>query len=180
MSQELYITLHVADFSTVIIMTCETISNAFGKLTLIPRFNVNTVMSSEQRSMHHDMGLESMQVYTISFVKEEYHMEDVIDKSLDLFETLIKHFENKKVEAAVAAQVNYAYLNNSQETIQNKDHYFRSPSLEVVKNVQDFYRNAMRIIQSFMTAFQLSDCRVEKNYIKHIHIVLWIWEDSAS
>ena len=179
----MYITLQVGDFSTVIIMSCvmrEAISNAFGQLTLIPEFNVNTILSSERRSMLHVVGLESIQVYAMSFVKEEYHMEDVIDKSLDLFVTLFKHFENKNVEASVIAQVNYAYLNNSQETIENKDHYFKSHSLEVVKNVQDFYRNGMRIIQSFMNAFQLSDCHVEKNYIKHIHIVLWIWQDSAS
>ena len=163
-------------------MSCvahETISNAFGQLILIPQFNVNSILSSKRRGMLNVLGLESIQVYAMCFVKEEYHMEDVIDKSLDLFMTLFKRFENKNVEAAVIAQVNYAYLNNSQEAIENKDHYFNSDSLELVENVQDFYRNSMRVIQSLMNTFQLSDCHVEKNYIKHIHILLWISRDDA-
>ena len=79
-------------------MSCvvrETISNPFGQLTLIPEFNENSILTSKRRSMDYFVGLDSIQVYAISFVKEEYNMVNVTDKSLDLFVTLFKHFENK-------------------------------------------------------------------------------------
>ena len=141
---------------------------------MIP-FTMDPVTNSFGKLCFHRQSLRgAVQDYIISFEEEECDMQSMVHKTYDLFETLIRHFNDKVIKARLIAQVNYLRLNDAHEVIGNEDYHFASYSLEEVDDPKDFYERHMCKIMSRMDSFHQNGSRLMINIIKHIHIALAI------
>ena len=131
----------------------DTIANSYGNLCF-----------------HRQSTRGTVQDYIISFDEEECDIESMVSKTYDLFEALMKHFEDVHVKARLVAQVNYERMNDMHEVTGNEDYHFASYSLEDVYDTKDFYGRHMCKIASRMDSFHQNGSRLMIHHIKHIHI----------
>ena len=113
-----------------------------------------------------------VQDYVISFNQEIDDIQMVVEKTFDLFQKLIEHFEDDVVKARLIAQVNYSRLNDQHEEVDQEDYHFASYQMEKVEDVEEFYNRHLMKISSRMDTFHQNGSRLVINYIKHIHIHL--------
>ena len=114
----------------------------------------------------------AVQDYVISFECELITIEDVLNKTYDLFQQLMEHFKDGNVKARLIAKVNYSRMNDKHEEVGKEDFHFASYSLEEVLETKDFYQRHMCKIASRMDSFHQHGSRLVINTIKHIHIQL--------
>ena len=134
----------------------EPITNEFGNLCL-----------------HRQSRRGFIQDYIVTFDKEESAIENVLGKSYDLFENLMKHFKDVWVKVRLIDQVIYVRMNDQHEVIGQEGYHFASYQAEVY-NPKDFYERHMSKIISRMDSFQRNDSRLMINTIKYIHIALTV------
>ena len=135
----------------------EPITNEFGNLCL-----------------HRQSRRGFIQDYIVTFDQEESAIENVLGKSYDLFENLMKHFKDVWVKVRLIAQVNYLRVNENHEVIGQEDFHFASYQAEEVFDTKDFYERHMAKIASRMDGFHQRGSRLLLNRFKHIHIALTV------
>ena len=137
--------------------------------------HIDPITNSFGKLCFHRLSLRgTVRDFIISFEEKECDMQSMVHKTYDLFETLIRHFNDKVIKARLIAQVNYLRLNDAHEVIGNEDYHFASYSLEEVDDPKDFYERHMCKIMSRMDSFHQNGSRLMINIIKHIHIALAI------
>ena len=129
------------------------VTNKYGKLCLHKRSKLGVI-----------------QDYMISFEENDSNIEGVLSKTLDLFQDLMRHFDNQRVKARLIAQVHYIRLNDQHEIIGDEDYHFASYRAEEVFDANQFYERHMCKIASRMDSFHKRGSRLLIHCIKHIHI----------
>ena len=93
--------------------------------------------------LHKRSKLGVFQDFMISFEENDSTIEGVLSKTLDLFQDLMRHFENQTVKARLIAQVHYVRMNDQHEIIGDEEYHFASHHSEEVFNANQFYERRM-------------------------------------
>ena len=131
-------------------------------------------------SFHRQSLKGKVQDFVISFNEQVTSVEDIINKTFDLFQQLMEYFKDGKVKSRLIAKVNYARLNDEHEEIDTQDFHFASYQLQQVDDVKTFYETHMLKILSRMDSFHQNGSRLVINAIEHIHIQMVICPSARS
>ena len=116
-----------------------------------------------------------VQDYIITFNSEECDIHCVIDKTYELFEKLIKHFQDSKsnISCRLVAKVNFLHVNEVTDEISERSYFFPSFQTEVVVgDVLGFYTTHMLKIAKRLEFFHANGSNLQIKNIESIHILL--------
>ena len=116
-----------------------------------------------------------VQDYIITFNSEECDIHCVVDKTYELFEKLIQHFQesNLSISCRLVAKVNFLHVNEVTDEISERSYFFPSFKTEViVGDVLEFYRTHMLKIAKRLDYFHTNGSNLQIKNIESIHLLL--------
>ena len=127
--------------------------------------------------------------YIIEFPLPETCLEDIIDKTYDLFHMLCEKYSDTRIKARLIAECEFLREKtvrdeNGEQKVYNiiETYHFASYSAEWVEQIScmDFYERHMQKIASRMDDFNRKGSSLKLNRIKHIHIAITACNAAAS
>ena len=120
----------------------------------------------------------TVQDYCINFNVEHSDISTIVEKTLDLFQSLMKDFKDKTDSVRLAAKVNFVHVN--QETNEMDERNYRLPSFssEKVVDVKELYDRYMNKISYPLEELTCNGSSLLINDIAHIHIHLTVSKSS--
>ena len=94
--------------------------------------------------------------------------------TLDLFQSLMKDFEDKTVSARLVAKVNFVHVNQETNEMDERSCHFPSFSSEKVADAKEFYEPHMNKIAYLLEEFNRIGRHLMIKDIAHIHILLTV------
>ena len=113
--------------------------------------------------------------YIITFNSEECDIRCVTEKTYELFEKLIKHFQNSQSSIAcrLVAKVNVIHVNEVTDEMMERSYFFPSFKTEcIINDVLDFYTRHMLKIAERLEYFHANGSNFQLKNIESIHILL--------
>ena len=120
---------------------------------------------------HYRTSLKSHIVdYVIRFNDEENDIQQVVNKTSDIVQDLVKHYhvKGKTISARLVARVNYEHV----ETARNVTYYHPSYKAEVIDDATEFFITHMLKIGKRMDSFNHNGSNLIIKNIDEIHIHL--------
>ena len=128
--------------------------------------------------------------YIIEFPQSETSLDDIVDKTYDLFYMLCEKYSDMRIKARLIAECEFLRektvdndKNGSQKVCDIIETYhFASYSAEWVEKMtcMDFYERHMQKIANRMDEFNRKGSSLKLNRIKHIHIAITAVTTSSS
>ena len=110
----------------------------------------------------------------IHFHRDESVIENVLDRTLDLFLYIHEQLKRCTYKARLIAHCEYHRINAVQDVIEKVSYHFASYSAERVTDANAFYARHLQKIASRMDSFHQRGSNLIFQRIKHIHIALSI------